>query len=132
MKLFLNILLVVSPFLMHSQDIQVEYLDQYLEPTKKNKAMYTRQLVAEAETLTATITSMSGVLKATGSYIIHEEELVPHGYFTFFYANGQKESEGLYVKGYKSGDWKRYLKDGTERPVKYYNPKLGSLVDNLR
>lgn len=45
---------------------------------------------------------------------------VPDGHFEYFHANGQKESEGRFVNGLKTGPWLCWASDGTARAERHY------------
>ncbi len=133
MKFSLTICALFVFFNSFSQGSSSDFLDMYLDVTQKKEAKYERYLKQVDEDLyEAEIKLLSGTLKATGVYVDIDGELIPHGYFTFYYANGQVESEGKYKKGYKVDTWKRYMMDGTERSPKYYKSDLGNVLSGLR
>ncbi len=130
MKISLAILTLLFALQTHSQHRPTDYLDMYLEVTSKGKAEYCRYLTPLDENLfEADITTTSGRLKAEGVYLKVEDELIPHGDFIFYHANGKVESKGRYVKGYKVDTWKRYDNTGHEKPEKYYKSDLGNLIE---
>jgi TonB family protein len=45
---------------------------------------------------------------------------IGNGDFTYFYANGYKESEGRFKNGYKVGTWKRWNFEGKPKPDRFY------------
>lgn len=116
-----------------SQTSSSDFLDMYLDVTEKKEAKYERKLYKIDDHLfEAEILLMSGAIKAKGGYLEIEGDLVPHGYFTFYYPNGQKESEGKYKEGFKVDTWRRYMMDGTERSPKYYDSDLGNMIYHLK
>jgi antitoxin component YwqK of YwqJK toxin-antitoxin module len=46
-----------------------------------------------------------------GEYVDGEK----HGYWTTYYANGNKRSEGLYNRGKKEGVWIQYWQNGSKK-----------------
>lgn len=132
MKSLLIVCFSLTSIALFSQNSNADYLDMYLDVTKKSDAHYQRYVNQVSEDMfKAEIRDLSGKLKAKGTYKKVEGELVPHGKFVFFYPNGQKESEGDFKLGYKVETWKRYMKDGTERAPKYYKSDLGNMIDEL-
>ncbi len=131
MKLFLVLFSILVSMSLISQSEEA-FLNKYLEECSKKEAIYKRSYKEIGNGLfLAEIKYFSGNLKAEGTYLFLEDEMVPHGNFVFFYENGEKESEGKFVEGYKVGEWKRYMRDGTELRPKYYQPTLGSTIDAL-
>jgi TonB family protein len=61
----------------------------------------------------------SGQLSMSGAYL-DKELAVAQGPFEFFFANGNKESEGSYKRGNKTGTWKRWDYKGNPKPDKFY------------
>lgn len=62
---------------------------------------------------------LTGESFMTGIYA-DQELLVGNGDFTYFYANGYKESEGRYKNGFKVGTWKRWNFEGKPKPDRFY------------
>jgi len=110
--------------------LEITYLNKYLEECSKKDATYKRSYTEIGDGLyDAEITYFDDTLKATGTYALIEGEMVPHGKFVFYFENGNKESEGDYNKGYKSGEWKRYMNDGTELRSKFYQASFGEVLE---
>lgn len=79
------------------------------------------------------VTSLKdGSLKMKGRFYYSGDEFVEHGKFTFYHANGQIESEGFYVFGYKSGVWKRFSENGNVRSEKFYDPETAKILMRLQ
>lgn len=96
-------------------------LDAQLNVTK-NKAMvkYTRTITKVSESLyQAQINFQTGELMMTGTYL-DEALTIPQGEFVYFFANGIKESQGLYEAGQRVGAWQRWNFDGVQKPDRYY------------
>ncbi len=62
---------------------------------------------------------LTGESFMTGVYA-DKELVVGNGDFIYFYANGNKESEGRYKNGYKVGAWKRWNFEGKPKPDRFY------------
>jgi TonB family protein len=62
---------------------------------------------------------LSGAIRFTGSYL-DKDFTEPHGFFEYYYLNGNIESRGYYCRGKKVGDWERYDYDGTRRADRIY------------
>jgi len=45
---------------------------------------------------------------------------LPQGEFVYFFANGMKESQGMYEAGQRVGAWQRWNFDGAQKPDRYY------------
>ncbi len=73
----------------------------------------------EDGTYAVVITDASGNLRMKGSYL-DENLKVPHGEFTYYYANGNVESNGRYEKGWKTGIWNRFTEDGSPKAERVY------------
>jgi TonB family protein len=62
---------------------------------------------------------IDGTLKMEGNY--RDANLqVPNGMFTYYYRNGQIESQGEYFEGRKCGVWKRWNWDGSAKADRLY------------
>jgi TonB family protein len=66
-----------------------------------------------------TVSYLTGESFMTGIYS-DIDLLVGHGDFTYFYANGYKESEGRIKNGFKVGTWKRWNFEGKPKPDRFY------------
>lgn len=131
MKLVTSLFFLFSLMTSFSQS-GVEFLNQYLEECTKKEALYERTYTeCEDGSFKAEIKYFNGTIRATGSYVLIEGEMICHGDFVFYYENGNKESEGSFKEGYKTGEWRRYMKDGTELRPKYYQPSLGNSIDAI-
>ncbi|MFK7757471.1 MAG: hypothetical protein AB8B53_11125 [Flavobacteriales bacterium] len=133
MKLVITVCFHLLAFSVFSQNSNTDYLDMYLDVTRKGDAHYERYLEQiDEDVFKAEIKDLTGRLKAKGTYKQVEGELIPHGKFVFFHYNGQKESEGIFKMGYKVETWQRFMIDGTERPPKYYKSDLGNMIKELK
>lgn len=110
-----------------AQDIKKEavpgiriYLDARMNECKRKNAMYFMKVdqVEDGEFL-AMVYFMDGTLKMQGFYLDPALETA-HGDFTYYYENGNKESEGAFDMGAKIGVWERWNANGTAKAERYY------------
>lgn len=97
------------------------YLNKHMEVIdKKKEAVYLCEIVAETEEgYHAKAYFLSGELKMEG-WFADEALTQPHGTFTYYYQNGQVESEGSFRDGSKFGLWQRYDFEGNPKSEKIY------------
>lgn len=102
-----------------------KYLNRYLEPVKnKKEAYYTFTAEQQPDGLYKIVVhDLSGNLKMEG-FSRDALGLEKHGNFTFYYSNGNKESEGAFANGIKSGVWQRYANNGDTLAEKVYEDYL--------
>jgi hypothetical protein len=119
-KLFTLIALLVLTTSAFAQSTS-QLLDAQLNVTKnKAAAKYTRTITKVGESLyQAQINFQTGELMMTGTYL-DEALTIPQGEFVYFFANGIKESQGLYEAGQRVGSWQRWNFDGAQKPDRYY------------
>ena len=119
-KLFTLIALLVLTTSAFAQTT-TQMLDAQLNVTKnKASAKYTRTITKVSESLyQAQINFQTGELMMTGTYL-DEALTIPQGEFVYFFANGIKESQGLYEAGQRVGSWQRWNFDGAQKPDRYY------------
>ena len=65
------------------------------------------------------VTYADGRPRMKGSYLDSALN-IPDGPFTYYYADGQVESNGAYDHGYKSGTWKCFTAEGDARADRIY------------
>ncbi len=119
-KLFTLIALLVLTTSAFAQTTS-QLLDAQLNVTKnKAAAKYTRTITKVGESLyQAQVNFQTGELMMTGTYL-DEALTIPQGEFVYFFANGVKESQGLYEAGQRVGAWQRWNFDGAQKPDRYY------------
>jgi hypothetical protein len=119
-KLFILIALIVLTTGAFAQT-KTQLLDAQLNVTKnKAAAKYTRTVTSVNESLfEVKINFQTGELMMTGTYL-DEALTVAVGEFVYFFANGTKESQGLYANGTRVGSWQRWNFDGAQQPDRYY------------
>jgi hypothetical protein len=119
-KLFTLIALLVLTTSAFAQTT-TQLLDAQLNVTKnKTAAKYTRTITKVTESLfEVKINFQTGELMMTGTYL-DESLTIAEGEFVYFFANGIKESQGLYASGQRVGSWQRWNFDGAQKPDRYY------------
>ncbi len=119
-KLFTLIALLVLTTSAFAQTT-TQLLDAQLNVTKnKAAAKYTRTISKVGESLfQAQINFQTGEVMMSGTYL-DEALTIPQGEFVYFFANGVKESQGVYEAGQRVGAWQRWNFDGAQKPDRYY------------
>jgi hypothetical protein len=87
---------------------------------KKSMEVYDRSVIASANgTFEVVVTDSKGNIRMEGTYA--DAGLTrAEGPFTYYYPNGNIESQGMYVNGMKSGTWHRYSADGSPKAERNY------------
>jgi hypothetical protein len=121
---------ILSSFTASSQATnQISYLDQMFKDTADSSAVYIRTVEPiNDDNFAAKVTTLDGQLKMKGQYVLQGQDLIENGTFTYYFTNGNIESEGQYDMGLKSGAWKRFTRDGNQRPDRFYNPKAHATI----
>lgn len=97
------------------------YLDAKMEEVKKKHAVFFRKVDEDGDQgWLAMVYFIDGELKMRGHFLDHALE-VPHGEFSYFYQNGQLESQGVFENGAKIGVWERWNPDGSPKAERYYS-----------
>jgi len=111
------------------QSPEIQYLDAaFKQVFSSEESAYTRSVVQNEHNLFDVKVFYPGEqLKMKGHYT-DAELLLAEGEFSYFYRNGQLESEGMCSGGVKYGTWKRFEWDGTPRADKYYT---GTTVESV-
>jgi hypothetical protein len=86
----------------------------------RDKDQFLRTATIEGDgSYAVTISDEEGRLRMTGRYL--DEALhVADGTFTYYYPNGNVESTGQFVNGWKQGTWSRYAEDGSPKAERIY------------
>lgn len=85
-----------------------------------NTARFVREISTVSDSsYQVTVKYLTGESFMTGYYMDPALD-VAHGEFTYFYANGYKESEGRFKSGFKVGTWKRWNFEGKPKPDRFY------------
>lgn len=96
-------------------------LDQMFRVTADANAPYKLELQKIAgASFSSILFDYAGKIKAKGTYVKVGEKYLEDGHFTFYFQNGQIESEGEYDRGVKVGIWKRFDENGRRKGDKYY------------
>ena len=93
---------------------------QHRKTSDMNKARFEREVTfINDSTFKVVVKYLTGESFMTGTYT-DKDLLIGNGDFTYFYANGYKESEGRFKYGFKVGAWKRWNFEGKPKPDRYY------------
>jgi TonB family protein len=97
------------------------YLDGNYHPVDNSQsARYYRESMHGPDGMTLVrLHYTDGTLKMEGSYS-DNKLTVANGTFSFYYHNGQLESQGEFCNGKKCGVWKRWSWDGSQRADRVY------------
>lgn len=99
----------------------IQLLDsQFNITTNKLIVKYTRTInELDNGQLSVQVHFQTGELMMNGTFLDKELNL-PNGEFTYYFANGIKESQGQYFNGRRVGVWERWNFDGTKKPDRFY------------
>ena len=93
---------------------------QHRKTSDMNKARYEREVTSiNDSTFKVVVKYLTGESFMTGIYADKDLQ-IGNGEFTYFYANGYKESEGRFKNGFKVGAWKRWNFEGKPKPDRFY------------
>lgn len=121
MKYTLLFILIFSGAIkLLSQDTTYFYLDRAGFETKKERAFYYRKVFKLNDGYIGYDYYANDTLRMTGAYTSAKAD-VKMGKFTYYYENGVKSREGIFVADKYNGIWEYYYKSG----------KLASKVDYL-
>lgn len=120
-KLTIALAFLGLPAGYHAQEAHRHYLDgNYSVVDNQAQARYYREALHGVNELTnVRLHFIDGTLKMEGSYADLNFQQ-PQGIFSFYYHNGQLESQGEYCSGRKCGIWKRWSWDGSTRADRLY------------
>lgn len=96
------------------------YLDAKMNECKKKQAVFFRKADRDDDMWLVMVYFEQGELKMRGHYLDDALE-VPHGEFTYYYQNGQEESQGKFENGAKIGVWARWNPNGSPKAERYYS-----------
>ena len=119
-KFFALIVFLLSIMDMFSQMVIQSLDSQFNVTTNKSFVKYIRTInEMNKNHFLVQINYQTGELMMTGTYL-DEALTIPQGEFVYFFANGVKESQGLYEAGQRVGAWQRWNFDGAQKPDRYY------------
>lgn len=130
-KLYLSIfvsLLSVNTITAQAETKKIQ-LDALMKVTSDPNANYNLVLTKVAgENYEGIIYDYANQIKAKGRYVQNGKKYLEDGHFTFYYMNGQIESEGEYDRGVKVGYWKRFDQNGKRKSDRYYPAESAALI----
>lgn len=104
-----------------AQADSIRFYDHYWEETSEGSAAYYRLSEKGGRFFNVNDYYISGKLQMTGTYTSLEPE-IQHGYFTWYFENGQKYAEGNYVHGEREGIWTFWFPDGLKKQEIIFYP----------
>jgi hypothetical protein len=115
-----NALPAISQTSKHEEPV-TQFLDKYREvQSEPLNAWYTSSAVLNENGLyDVNVYTLGGELVMSGQYT-DASLTIQDGLFKYYYANGMKESEGMYSQGTKVGPWKRWDMNGNQKPDRIY------------
>lgn len=124
-NLIFNTVTTVVLFLNINASGQTEnstlFLDQMFKVTGDANAPFKLELKKIAgNTFAGIVLDYLGSIKSQGTYVMSAKKYLEDGHFTFYFANGQIESEGEFDRGIKVGTWRRFDQNGKRKADKYY------------
>lgn len=125
MKLIARGLWVILLFLGSQQFVAAQVRRQYLDPQYQQVkdstvAKFIRTIELQADSLYhVRDIYRKGQLAMEGTFV-DKDCAIQQGYFTYYFENGIKESEGNYKRGSKVGYWKRWDFKGNPKPDRFY------------
>lgn len=107
-------------FVLNSFAQQKDFLNEELQKQQEEiGAAYVRTSEKKGDVYDVNVTFIGGQLFMTGQYA-DEKLTIPHGHFTYYLLDGNKESEGDYFQGTKVGVWRRWDANGGPLPDRQY------------
>ncbi|MBL7941802.1 MAG: hypothetical protein JNM00_03500 [Flavobacteriales bacterium] len=125
------LLLAVSGLSAQSTSIP---MDVRMVPTAVDTMVtYTLELTAsDLPHYSGIIYNKDRTIKARGRYCLENKQWLEDGPFVYFHANGKVESEGMFDRGQKVGEWRRFDENGTEKAPRYYDPATAEKLRALK
>ena len=130
-KIYLTIILALSTAALTNAQAETKkiQLDALMKVTADPNANYNLVLTKVAsENFEGIIYDYSNQIKAKGRYVQNGKKYLEDGHFTFYFMNGQIESEGEYDRGVKVGYWKRFDQNGKRKSDRYYPAESADLI----
>ncbi len=115
--------------LANDPSITYQLVDRSYAPTKYSPDVMLREVMREGNgSFNVRVIDANGQVRMTGHYL-DAGITMADGTFSYYYENGELESNGLYLRGSKSGVWERHARDGSRLADRMY---LGLDGDQLQ
>ncbi len=112
--------LMLSIKLFSQETITVYYNEEWEEVSNKDDASYYRKAFKNKNKVwTVHDYYINNKIQMIGYYQSKRFE-VKHGHFIYYYENGQKSSEGEYLKDQKEGQWSYWYESGKLKEKDYF------------
>ncbi len=116
--------IAVSNSFLFAQAGSIRYFDHYWEPSAKDSAAYYRLAEKGERLYRVRDYYISGKIQMEGTYSSLEPE-IQHGYFIWYFENGQKYAEGNYEHGEREGIWTFWFPDGLKKQeIRFYPGRM--------
>ena len=121
MKKLINLLLALGLALTTQAENTVIYLDGNLEETTAERAMYLRtsDLLDDGH-YHVKISFLDGQTRMIGRYTDQQLD-IEEGWFVYYFATGNRESQGHYQNGQRVGIWNRWDWQGNALSDRFYS-----------
>lgn len=121
MKKLMNILLALGFALTTQAENAVTFLDRNLEETTAEHAMYQRtsNLLDDGH-YHVKVSFLDGQTRMIGRYTDQHLD-TEEGWFVYYFASGNRESQGHYHKGQRVGTWNRWDWQGNALSDRFYS-----------
>ena len=124
MKKHLTILAIVigtTTATVAQKEMHTMHLDALMHESMESNSVFKLQLTKTVgNSYKGIIYDYSNTIKAEGGYVAVGKKYLEDGHFTYYYQNGQIESEGDFARGVKVGNWKRFESNGKRKNDRYY------------
>lgn len=113
-------LFLIAAYFVQAQDTLFIYYNSSWEKTDKTNSTFIRKAYLNSGFwMVQDFYSKTGNLEKVGTYkSIHDN--IKEGFFTFYYENGGKKSEGRFYDGFKIGIWQSWYENGAIRSKEQY------------
>jgi len=117
----LALILGITSTSVAQKEMHTMHLDALMHESTENNSAFKLQLTKTVgNSYKGIIYDYSNTIKADGGYVLVGKKYLEDGHFTYYYQNGQIESEGIFVRGVKVGNWKRFDTNGKRKTDRYY------------
>lgn len=117
----LVIAVCVTSAAMAQKEMYTMHLDALMHEATENNSAFKLQLTKTVgNSYKGIIYDYSNTIKAEGGYVQVGKKYLEDGHFTYYFQNGNIESEGVFVRGVKVGNWKRFDNNGKRKTDRYY------------
>ncbi len=107
---------LLSNYIYTQDTVTVYYDEEWKVISDKNAASYYRKAYSENNDVWVVRDYyISDTIQMDGLFIYKYSTKVKNGHFTYYYENGQKKSEGIYVKNKQNNKWIYWHENGQKK-----------------